>query len=543
MFLRKLFVWIVKFAPMAFTVLAAGAAASDLPRGTGDVPEKIGTVRFPTSCNDTAQTHFSRAVALQHSFYWAEVRKSLEAATKADPNCAMVYWLHAMVAMGNPYTWPLTGKALVEGMAAVELAQKLNPPTEREKEFIAAAEQFFRNADKVPAQTRQLAYELAMSKIAQKYPDDIEARIFYALALSANFNPNDKTYANQLAAAKILEVALAEKPDHPGVSHYLIHSYDSPPLAKRGLSSAYRYRDVAPSAPHALHMPSHIFTRLGMWDDSIAANTAVLNATREHQSRLHSWDYMGYAYLQKAQDEDAKRVLGEILALRKIDGETATSAYALAAIPSRLALERQRWSEAASLKLPISEFDFGWQQFPQAEAIMVYARALGAARLGKVAAAKKDLERLKVLKAAMLEGKQFYWADQADIQIKAVNAWIARAAGKKPDALRMIREAADHEDGTEKSAVTPGPIIPAREQLADMLMESKQPRLALAEFEKALDKEPNRLRSLYGAARAAEAIKEKEKAKKYYQQLLAVATNPQGTHPEVKHATMYLARR
>ena len=523
--------------------LTTSVAASDLPRSAGDVPEKIGTVRFATSCNETAQAHFTRAVALQHSFYWAEVKKSLDAAAKADPNCAMVHWLHAMVSMGNPYTWPLTGKALTDGMAAVEKARQLDPPTEREKEYIGAAEQFFRNADKVPAQTRQLAYELAMGKITQKYPDDIEARIFYALALSANFNPNDKTYANQLAAAKILEGVLAEKPDHPGVSHYLIHSYDSPPLAKRGLASAYRYRDVAPSAPHALHMPSHIFTRLGMWDDSIAANTAVLKATRDHQSRLHSWDYMGYAYLQKAQDDDAKRVLGEIQALRKIDGETASSAYALAAIPSRIALERQRWSEAASLKLPISEFDFAWQQFPQAEAIMVYARALGAARSGKVAAAKKDVERLAVLKAAMLEAKQFYWADQAEIQMKAVNAWIARAAGKNKDALRLIRDAADHEDGTEKSAVTPGPIIPAREQLADMLMGSKQPRAALAEFEKAIEKEPNRLRSLFGAARAAEAVNDTEKAKIYYRQLLAIADHPQGTHAEVKHAAMYLARR
>ena len=543
MFLRKLFVWFEKVAPMAFTALAASVAASDLPRGAGDALEKIGSVRFVTSCNEAAQLHFTRAVALQHSFYWAEVKKSLAEAAKADPSCAMVHWLHAMVAMGNPYTWPLTGKALADGMAAVELAQKLNPPTEREKDFIAAAEQFFRNADKVPAQTRQLAYELAMGKIAQKYPDDIEARIFYALALSANFNPNDKTYANQLAAAKILEVVLAEKPDHPGVSHYLIHSYDSPPLAQRGLSSAYRYRDVAPSAPHALHMPSHIFTRLGMWDDSIAANTAVLNATRDHQSRLHSWDYMGYAYLQKAQDEDAKRVLGEIRLLGKIEGETASSAYALAAIPSRMALERQRWSEAASLKLPISEFDFGWQQFPQAEAIMVYARALGSARMGQVKSAKKEVERLAVLKLAMREAKLFYWADQADIQIETVNAWIARAGGKGKEALARLRAAADHEDGTEKSAVTPGPIIPVREQLGDMLMDMKQPRAALAEYERAIVKEPNRFRSLYAAARAAEAINDDERAKKYYRQLLTIANNPQGTHNETKRATAYLARR
>ncbi len=290
-------------------------------------------------------------------------------------------------------------------------------------------------------------------------------------------------------------------------------------------------------------MPSHIFTRLGMWDDSIAANTAVLNTVRDPSGKLHSWDYMGYAYLQKAQDEDAKRVLGEIQALRKVDGENFSAAYALAAIPSRMALERQRWSEAASLKLPISEFDFSWQQFPHAEAILVYARALGAARLGKVAAAKKDVARLATLKIAMREGKQFYWVDQADIQIQTVNAWIARAGGKSKEALRLLREAADHEDGTEKSAVTPGPIIPVREQLGDMLMAMKQPRAALTEYQRAIIKEPNRFRSLYAAARAAEAIKDKGTAQKYYEQLLTSANNPQGIHPETQHAKQYLARR
>ena len=292
---------------LAGLLFAGIACATELP--SGSAPEKLGTVRFPISCNDAAQAHFTRAVALLHSFYWSEVRTALALAAKEDPGCAMVHWAHAMASMGNPYTWPLTGKALRDGLSSVERARQLAPKTERERDYIASAEYFFKDADKVPAQTRQLAYELSMAKLAAKYPDDSEAQIFYALALSANYDPNDKAYRNQLAAAQILERALAEKPDHPGVSHYLIHCYDSPPLAQRGLSSAYRYRDIAPSAPHALHMPSHIFTRLGMWDDSIAANTAVLNTTRDHSSRLHSWDYMGYAYLQKAQDEDARRVL------------------------------------------------------------------------------------------------------------------------------------------------------------------------------------------------------------------------------------------
>lgn len=526
---------------LACMMLSGNTNAAEL--ASGEVPEKLGTVRFPISCSDTAQAHFTRAVALLHSFYWTEVRKALQAAEKADPGCAMLHWAYAMNSIGNPYVWPLTGKALREGLASVEKARQLTPKTQRERDYIASVEYFFRDADKVPAQTRQLAYELAMSKLAAKYPDDIEAQIFYALALSANYDPNDKTYRNQLGAAQILERVLADKPDHPGVSHYLIHCYDAPPLAQRGLPSAYRYRDVAPSAPHALHMPSHIFTRLGMWDDSIAANTAVLKSTSDHSSRLHSWDYMGYAYLQKAQDNDAKRVLAEIQALRKIEGESFGAAYALAAIPARMALERQRWQEAASLKLPISEFDFGWQQFPHAEAIIVYARALGAAHLGQVGAARRDTARLAVLKQAMLDAKQFYWADQADIQIEAVNAWITHAEGKNGEALQQMRAAADHEDGTEKSAVTPGPIIPAREQLGDMLMSLNQPRLALAEYEKAIGKEPNRFRSLYGAARAAEAIRENGTAQKYYRQMLANANQPQGNHVETLHAKQYLARQ
>lgn len=534
---------LLKFISMLLAGLSfAGAAqATDLPAGSA--PEKLGTLRFPISCNDAAQTHFTRAVALLHSFYWSETRKALAEAAKADPNCAMLHWAHAMTSMGNPYAWPLTGKELRAGMESVEKARQLRPKTEREQDYIASVEYFFKDAEKIPAQTRQLAYELSMAKLASKYPDDVEAQIFHALALSANYDPNDKAYSNQLRAAQILEGVLAAKPDHPGVSHYLIHCYDSPPLAQRGLSSAYRYRDIAPSAPHALHMPSHIFTRLGMWDDSIAANAAVQKITREHASKLHSWDYMGYAYLQKAQDDDAKRVLGEIQALRKIEGENFSAAYALAAIPSRMVLERQRWSDAAALKLPISEFDFSWQQFPHAEAILVYARALGAARMGKVAAAKKDGARLAALKSTMLDGKQFYWADQAEIQIQTVNAWIARSGGKHKEALRLLREAADHEDGTEKSAVTPGPIIPVREQLGDMLMLMKQPRLALVEYERAIVKEPNRYRSLYGAARAAEAIKDTGAAQKYYQQLLASANHPQGVHPETERAKQYLARR
>lgn len=521
---------------LALTATSAPAQYKAL-EGT---PEKLGTVDFRISCNPEAQRHFTRGVSLYHSYYWPEARKSFSASAQADPSCAMSYWGHAVVLMGNAFAWPLSGNALKEGLDAVERAKALQAKSARERDYIASAEAFFKDADKIPARTRQLAYELSLEKMTRDYPEDVEAQIFHAHIMSANYDPNDKQYTNQLKAATVLEKLFISLPDHPGVAHYLIHSYDYPPLAQRGLKAAYRYRDVAPSAPHALHMPSHTFTRLGFWQDSIASNTSVINITRDASSRLHSLDYMAYAYLQLGQERNAENVLADIRAMTKVEGEGLASAFALAAIPARLSIERSRWSQAAQLRLQPDEIDFGWAQFPHAQAINVFARGLGAARSGAPQQARQELAKLAQLKQDMVDGKLRYWADQADIQVKVVEAWTLRAEGKPEQALSLMQAAADHEDRTEKSAVTPGPIKPARELLGEMLLESNQPALALVEFEAAMKKEPNRFRALSGAASAAELAGDKQRAKDYYGQMQKLWNGADPDSPELGRMKAFL---
>ena len=508
----------------ALSVLAALLApvpATAQPKPLEGLPEKLGKVDFPISCNAAAQAQFTRGVALYHSYYWSEARKSFAATLAADPDCAMAHWGEAIVTMGNAFAWPLRGNALAQGAVTITRAKALGAKTQRERDYIAAAEAFYANADKVPARTRQLAYEVMLEKMTRDYPSDTEAVIFHAHVVSANYDPNDKSYSNQLRAAAILEKLYIELPDHPGVAHYLIHSYDFPPLAERGLKAAQRYRTVAPSAPHALHMPSHTFTRLGYWQDSISSNQSVLAITKDLVSRLHSLDYMAYAHLQLGQDRAADAVYSEIRSITdKIEGDTLfAAAYALAAIPARVAIERARWQDAAKLTLVPDELAFGWDVFPQARAIHVYGRGLGAARSGDVAAARGAISQLAKLRQDMVDGGLRYWADQTDIQIKALEAWALHAEGKQDEALRMMRAAADHEDSTDKSAVTPGPIKPARELLGEMLFAAKQPAQALTEFEAAMKKEPGRFRALLGAARAAEAAGDRGKSREYFERL------------------------
>ncbi len=526
--------------PACALLFIAASAAQYKP--LDGVPEKLGTVDFAVSCNTEAQRHFTRGVSLYHSYYWPEARKAFSAAAQTDPGCAMAHWGQAIVLMGNAFAWPLSGNALKDGMAAVERAKMIGTKTARERDFVASAEAFFKDADKVPARTRQLAYELALEKMTRDYPHDIEARIFYDHVLSANYDPNDKQFTNQLKAANDLEKLFIALPDHPGVSHYLIHSYDFPPLAQRGLKAAYRYRDIAPSAPHALHMPSHTFTRLGLWQDSIASNTAVIQSTKDLNSTLHSLDYMAYAHLQLGQDREALRLLGEIRALTKIDAEGLAPAFALAAIPARLAVERTKWAEAAKLQLKPDDLDFAWSQFPHAQAVHVFARGLGAARSGDPALAREQIAQLTKLKQNMLEAGLRYWADQADIQAEILAAWALFAEGKAEPALAAMKEAAEHEDRTEKSAVSPGPIKPARELLGEMLFEAGRPSAALIEFETAMKKEPNRFRALNGAARAAEALGHAATARKYYGQMQKLWANADSEQPELQRMKSYLAK-
>src|SRR2546425_883957 len=388
--------------------------------------------------------------------------------------------------------------------------------------------------------TRALAYRQGMEQLAARYPNDREASVFYALALNATSSPMDKTYADQLKAAAILEKVFAEQPQHPGVAHYLIHSYDYPPIAQKGLNAARRYASIAPAAPHALHMPSHIFTRRGYWQESVDANRASSNATGNQFDQLHALDYLVYAHLQMAQDGLAKRVVDHVSDLPKVTFEHFVTGFALATIPSRYALERGRWADASKLELFSKEFP--WARFPQSEAQLVFARALGAARSGDLASARRDAERLGALRDALATAKVGYWAEQVEIQRQIALAWVALAESKKDEALALLRAAADREDATEKHPVTPGPLAPARELLADMLLEVNEPVKALREFESSMRVEPNRFRGLAGAARAAELAGDRTKAQAYSTQLAALGEKADSERPELVRAKAFLGK-
>jgi tetratricopeptide (TPR) repeat protein len=504
--------------------------------------EQLGQVHFPVSCSAAAQQEFDRAVALLHSFWFDASAKAFAAVTQTDPGCAMGHWGEAMALLfnPNPFTGTPTPKTLQDGCPAVERAKAADPKTQRERDYIGAVESLCRDRDTADQRARVAAYEQAMERLSRTYPEDREAAIFHALALNITASPADKAYTNQLKAAGILEKAFAEQPNHPGVAHYLIHSYDYPPIARQGLSAARRYAGIAPAAPHALHMPSHIFTREGFWRESIESNLASAAAAKNHFDQLHAMDYLAYAYLQEARDLDAKRVLEEAGAIRKVNPEHFVPGYALAAIPARFALERRRWAEAASLTLQPA--DFPWDRLPQSEAVLVFARGLGAAHSGNAASALKDMDRLQVLRDALVAAKQAYWAEQVDIQRQVVSAWVAFAEGRREEALSLMRAAADREDKTEKHPVTPGPIVPARELLGEMLLELGDPRQALKEFERSHRVEPNRFRGWYGAARAAALSGDREKARTYYANLLALCEKADTERPELKEAKAFLAK-
>jgi hypothetical protein len=525
------------------TVLLAGAPAfaqHEHPDG-GHPPDRLGKVHFATSCSPSVEKDFDRAVALLHSFWFSAAIEAFQGVYAKDPSCAMAQWGVAMSWWGNPFGGFRSPKGMEEGTAAVAKAKAANAKTERERDYIGAVELLYKDAATVDQRSRTLAYEKAMEKLAAKYTDDPEARIYYALSLDQTNLPTDKTYANLLKAAEILEKEFVLQPDHPGIAHYIIHSYDVPPLAPKALDAAKRYAKIAPDAPHALHMPSHTFTRVGYWQDSIETNIASAEAARKDKApseELHALDYQTYAYLQTAQDRAAKTVLDQIPAIgAQIQVNAAGAAapapagwFALAAIPARYTLERNDWAGAA--KLTPKQTSFPW-----IDAVTYFARALGAARSGDPTAAASDVEILSALAAKLREAKDGYWTGQVEIQAKAASAWIAFAQGKKDEGVTLMREAAAMEDLTEKSAISPGPIKPARELLGEMLLEAGKPAEALKEFEATMTKEPNRFRGVYGAAVAAERASDSAKAKQYYQQLLRICERgDKGGRPELEAA-------
>jgi hypothetical protein len=510
-------------------ILGSGweTAASQHSHEHGTPSARLGKVHFETSCRAAVREEFDRGVALLHSFWFSAAIEAFDSVLKTDPDCAIANWGIALSWWGNPFGGFRSPLALESGRAALERANTMKA-TERERAYLSAAEKLFANAASIDQRSRTIAYEQAMEALAARYPEDIEARIFYALALDQTALPTDKTYANQLKAAAILEREFERQPEHPGLAHYIIHSYDVPALAPRALKAARSYAKIAPDAPHALHMPSHTFTRVGAWQESIEANIASAAAARKESGaaaeELHALDYQMYAYLQTAQDAAARKILDDVRALAaRIQTASAGNAapppagyYAAAAIPARYALERNAWADAAKLELHATSF--AW-----ADAVTHFARALGAARSGNPAAATADLERLKTLRDALLQAKDSYWSEQVDIQYRAASAWTLFAQGRRDEALDQLRRAAEMEDATEKAAVTPGPIKPARELLGEMLLEMNRPAEALSAFETTLAKEPNRYRALYGAASASAAGNDSKKAASYRAKLLEVA--------------------
>ena len=515
-----------------------------------DMGEKLGRVSFTISCNSAAQQQFNRAVALLHSFWYDEAAKGFAEVAKTDPKCGMAYWGMAMSSYHPVWTPPLPAE-LQAGLTAAQKARVTGAGTQRERDYIAAIETFYKDADKFDHRTRALAYERAMEQLYLNNPGDHEVAVFYALALLGTAQPTDKTYAKQKKAAEILNRVLLSEPEHPGVAHYLIHSFDYPPLAPLALNAARSYARIAPSAPHALHMPSHIFTRLGLWQESIASNIASAAAARDYDAKmhpgtasfnqLHALDYLAYAYLQTAQDGKAKEIVDTVFAMNKLSANTFQAAYAFAAIPARYALERRQWAAAAALKLFPS--DFPWNNFSHAAAMIYFARSLGASRSGETARALKDIERLSAIQQSLTAAKETYWATQVEIQRQTAAAWLAHAEGNNEAALKLMRSAADLEDSTEKDPVTPGAIVPARELLGDLLLELGAPGQALKEFEASLLVSPNRFNGLYGAAQAAQLSGAREKARAFYAKLTTLGEHSDGQRPELQAAKVFLASK
>lgn len=517
-------------------LVASAAMAQHEQHGGGTLSaDQIGTVDFQTSCSPAVKTEFNAAVALLHSFWFPEARQSFEAILKKDPTCAMAHWGIALTHWGNPFGGLRTPQTIAAGKAAIDAAKAAGSPTRRESGYIDAVAGLVSSADVTTQRARVEAYEQTMGQIAKDNPNDTEARIFWGLAVAQTQSPNDKTYAANLKAAEILEPMFKKLPSHPGLAHYIIHAYDTPPLAPRGLDAARRYASIAPVVPHALHMPSHTFTRVGYWKESIDTNRKSAEAARKAGGiagageELHALDYQTYAYLQLASDAAAKAVRDHAITF-EAGAAGGAYAFAMAAIPARYALEREAWAEAAALTVRPSP------AAPYTDAITHFARALGAARSGRPADAAPELERLAAIQKLLVAAKDPYWAEQVEIQRRVAEAWKVFAEGDKARGVTLLSAAADAEDLTDKSAVTPGPIAPARELLGFMLLDAGRAKEAQQAFQHTMLKEPGRFLGLYGAARAAEAAGDKAGARTLYAKLLQTVGPEGGDRPALARA-------
>ncbi len=541
-------------AAAGIVALALPARAQQHEHRVADA-QQLGELSFPTSCAPAVQGEFERAVAMLHSFWYEPAGRAFQQIAIEDSSCAMAYWGVAMSRFRQ--LWEKPGpEDLRVARAALEKARAIDSISERERTYLAAMERLYENGEETEHLERVLAYEGAMRELHRRYPDDSEAAIFYALALlgTASSSRPDPAFARQKEALAVLERVMASQRDHPGVAHYVIHASDVPPLAERGLDAARSYAEIAPAAPHALHMPSHIFTRLGLWQESIASNRAAAEAARMVEwigEELHATDYLVYGCLQSAQDRQAGVIVemlpARIEELRAEDTNYPAGLYAAAAIPARYALDRRRWREAAALEVPRGVLTGGiwcW-----AEAPLHTARGLGAAHTGDLGGARRSMKELESCRDFLLGAEERtgadapvnvpLWANRLEAQRRVVEARLARQEGRDDQALALLRSAADLEDAGDKPPVTPGSVVPARELLGEMLLELERPADALIEFQRALDISPRRFRSFYGAARAAELAGELEQAREYYAKLLDVARSADTERPELREARSF----
>jgi hypothetical protein len=468
-------------------------------------PEKLGKVSFPISCSPAAQKEFEHGVALLHSFAYSAAENVFEGVAELDPQCAMAHWGMAIAYFHQLWDPPFAPAAISTGQKEIQRAQQIGAGSQRERQFINALGAIYQDAATVPYRTRALNYEHAMSVLASENKNDVEAQVFYALALLANESPADKTHAKQKQAADLLEPLDRSYPEHPGIPHYLIHAYDNAELAPRGLAAARAYSQIAPSAPHALHMPSHIFTRLGLWEDSITSNLAAAEAASKEGDtgeQLHAMDYLVYAYLQSGRDKEAAQVIQQLKNMEELSAGDFKAGYASTAMPVRYAVERGQWADAAAIAPPTGAP-------PQVVAIAVWARGMGLARSGRAPEARAEIDKLQQIEEQLHKSGNDYWATQVGILRREVLAWSAQADKKPDNATALMRASADDEDAIEKLPVTPGPIVPAREQLGYLLLQQNRPDLALKEFEIALANAPGRRGAQQGAAQAAELTSQK----------------------------------